>query len=129
MGTLAPPAVRRQYYAADDHAPHDARLHVRAMLGTWGLRHLTDVIQVVASELVTNAIQHADGGDVMFWLAQTDTSVIVNAWDPNPNPPVPATAGELDEHGRGLALVSALSISTGCFPLRGGKAVWAEVMK
>jgi anti-sigma regulatory factor (Ser/Thr protein kinase) len=128
MGTLAPPAIKRQYYAADDHAPHDARLHVRAMLGTWGLRHLTDVVQVIASELVTNAIQHADG-DVMFWLAQTDTSVIVNAWDSNPNPPILSKAGELDEHGRGLALVAVLSSDTGYFPLRGGKVMWAQVMK
>lgn len=129
MGTLAPPAVKRQYYAADDHAPHDARLHVRAMLGTWDLRHLADAVQVVASELVTNAIQHSGGADVMFWLTQTGTSVIVNAWDPNPAPPVTVEVGEFGEHGRGLALVAALSASMGCFPLRGGKTVWAEIMK
>lgn len=128
--TAVPPDIAGgQYYLADDRAPHDARLHVRARLGTWRLGHLAEALQLIASELVTNAIQHAAGSDVVLWLALTDASVVIRVWDANPNPPTPAEAGDLDESGRGLALVTALSARSGWYPFSGGKVAFAEVMK
>lgn len=132
MGTsTAPPPhrIERQHYTADEHAPHDARLHVRARLGTWRLQHLSETLELLASELVTNAIRHSGGRDVMMWLTQTDTTVTVHVADPNPAPPVRREAGDLDETGRGLAIVETLSDRTGCYPFRSGKVVYAECAK
>lgn len=131
MGTsTAPPHhIERQHYTADEHAPHDARLHVRARLGTWRLQHLSETLELLASELVTNAIRHSGGRDVMMWLTQTDTSVTVHVADPNPVPPIRRDAGDLDEAGRGLAIVEMLSDRTGCYPFRSGKVVYCEIAK
>lgn len=121
--------IARQHCAADAHAPHDARLHVRARLGTWRLQHLSETLELLASELVTNAIRYSGGSDVMLWLTQTDTSVVVHVADANPRPPVPCETGELDETGRGLAIVTAISDRTGYYPFRSGKVVYCEVTK
>lgn len=132
MGTstaLPPHRDERQYYTGDAHAPHDARLHVRACLGAWQLQHLADVLELVASELVTNAVQHSGGRDVMMWLTQTEASVTVHVSDSNPAPPVRREAEDLDETGRGLAIVEAVSARTGCYPFRSGKIVYADVLK
>lgn len=128
--TPVPPDVAGgQHYLADDRAPHDARLHVRACLGTWRLGHITDDVQLIASELVANSVQHSGGSDVVLWLAQSGTSVIVRVWDSSPQPPVLVNVGDFDESGRGLAIVAALSARTGCYPFAGGKVVFSEVTK
>lgn len=125
-----PPCITgEQQYRADSRAPGDARRHVRALLGLWRLGHLADVVQLVASELVTNAVQYGGGGVVTLRMSRTDTAVIVRVWDANPRPPVPVAVAELDESGRGLPLVWACSGNAGWCPERGGKTVWAEVMR
>lgn len=126
--TLPPHHEERQHYTADDHAPHDARLHVRARLATWRLQALSDTLELIASELVTNAIRYSHD-DVTMRLVQTDRSVIVQVSDSNPRPPVPRETDELDETGRGLAIVNAISARTGCYLCPGGKVVYAEVLK
>lgn len=127
--TAVPPDVAGECYLADDRAPQDARRHVRACLGTWRLGHLAEWVQLIASELVTNAVRYGGDHDVVLWLELTNTSVVVRVWDANPEPPVLVKAEEFDESGRGLALVADLSARTGCYPCRSGKVVFAEVMK
>jgi hypothetical protein len=51
-------------------------------------------------------------------------------WDRDPNPPVLGDPGDLDEGGRGLVLVTALTTEWGAYPAdaaAGGKVVWAEI--
>lgn len=133
MGTLtaAPPTQQdeRRNYARNAHAPGFARMYVRVRLAEWQLSHMADPLQQVASELVSNAVRHSGGENVMIWLARTDTSVLVHVWDASPVPPVLREAGELDEDGRGLALVAAFTARTGCYPFAGGKVVFGEVMR
>jgi anti-sigma regulatory factor (Ser/Thr protein kinase) len=119
----------RRNFTRNEHAPKFARAYVRLKLGEWRLRHLTDLIQLVADELVTNAVQHSGGENVMLWLVPTDASVVVHVWDSNPEPPELRAAEDCDEDGRGLAIVSALSVRTGCYPLGVGKTVFAEVAR
>lgn len=74
-------------------------------------------------------MQHSGGRDVTMWLTQTATSVTVHVADPDPSPPVRREAGDLDEAGRGLAIVEAISARTGCYPFRSGKVVYSEELK
>lgn len=129
QGTQPPQQDERRNYTRNDHAPGFARIYVRVRLGEWGLRHLSDPIQQVASELVANAVRHGAGENVMIWLSRTPTSVITHVWDASPIPPVQRDASLDDENGRGLAIVAALSASAGCYPYAGGKVTWSEVMR
>lgn len=134
MGTLtaAPPPQQqdeRRNYARNEHAPGFARMYARVRLREWRLPHMADLVQQVVSELVTNSVQHSTGENVMIWLSLTDTSVIVHVWDSCPRPPVQRNPEETDEHGRGLCIVSALSVRTGCYPFAGGKVTYSEVMR
>jgi hypothetical protein len=117
-----------------------ARLHTTAMLAEWDLAGLRDDAQVVVSELVSNAFlasvpgegtQAAGGGYpavIRLWLLGDASRLVVVVWDAIPGSPVLARASALDEHGRGLLLVSALGSDWGCYtrPGAAGKFVWAE---
>jgi anti-sigma regulatory factor (Ser/Thr protein kinase) len=109
-----------------------ARHHARQVLWHAGAKELIEPVELVVSEMVTNAI-HACGtrndadGTVRLWLVVMEAAVLVMVWDASPTRP-DLQAPELDaESGRGLVLVDALSASWGSFELSGepGKVVWA----
>ena len=114
-----------------------ARLHARQVLWEWGLAALAEQVELVVSELVTNAV-YASGGladsehglpVIRLWLNADDERVEVKVWDASEELPK-RRAPELDaEHGRGLLIVDALCEARGEFRLRGGngKIVWALV--
>jgi hypothetical protein len=117
-------------------APGTARGMLTATLRAWGLGHLRDPAEAIASELVTNAVTASAakaGGDaapapVTFWVTAGGGELVIGAWDPHPEPPPPpARPGALAESGRGLLIVAALSSRWGCQPCRGGKHVWAAI--
>lgn len=104
-----------------------ARRTVHDTLAAWGLDILADDMVLVASELVTNALQHASGPIVMV-LQQRDETVLVEVADVSSALPVPRSESADDESGRGLALVEALSDDWG-YRRRGnrrGKWVWCS---
>lgn len=104
-----------------------ARRFVVSALDMWGLEDLETDTSLIVSELVTNALLHADSA-VRVTLKWSSQLLRVEVWDGSvdrvPDPRLPA---ELDEHGRGLLLVSALSRAWGIEPTLDGKIVWAEV--
>jgi two-component sensor histidine kinase len=118
-------------YAADAHAPGDARLHVRAQLGVWRLMSLAEDVELAASELVTNAVVHGSRGEsdqIRLLLELTGWSVLVRVWDANPAPPELRSPDPWAEHGNGLLLVDSLSLRWGSYPADGGgKVVWCEI--
>lgn len=90
---------------------------------------------LLASELVTNAVQHPyrdRAGFATGIFVQVDRTkyllrVEVTDEDPRPLPP-PATALDPAERGWGLGLVSRLSTDWGSHPVPGdGKVVWFEL--
>jgi anti-sigma regulatory factor (Ser/Thr protein kinase) len=117
-----------------------ARAHATAMLTEWNLPDLRDDVQIVVSELTANAFLASlpradapparDNGPALIrlWLLSDASRLLVVVWDAIRQPPVPAAPAELDEHGRGLLLVSALSIRWGYYerPGTAGKFTWAE---
>lgn len=117
-----------------------ARLHTSAMLAEWNQAELRDDAQVVVSELVSNAFLASDPGDgvqatgdsrpaiIRLWLLGDASRLVIVVWDAISQPPVLSGASALEEHGRGLLLVSALGSDWGCYTRPGvaGKFVWAE---
>jgi anti-sigma regulatory factor (Ser/Thr protein kinase) len=101
------------------------------MLWEWGLTQLTEDVELLVSELVTNAIAAPQSGDrispVRLWLRADRTQVLILVWDASPQPPAPVDADDDAESGRGLLLVEAVSQKWDWyFPQgTGGKVVWA----
>jgi len=104
-----------------------ARFYVRAALIYHELGDYSEDAVMVTSELVTNAIEHADalkfGLEVMHMADSRAVAVIVT--DSSPHPPVKRDLSEATEHGRGLNIVETLSASWGWRPQDSGKAVYA----
>jgi two-component sensor histidine kinase len=78
---------------------------------------LTETVELVTSELVTNAILaatelpahvHVGLPTVHLRLLADDHGVVIEVWDANPHPPAPQQAAPDEERGRGLMLVDAL---------------------
>ncbi|MCT9933070.1 ATP-binding protein [Planotetraspora sp. A-T 1434] len=126
-------------------APRRARAFVRCQLGRWELPQLVDTAELLASELVTNAVQATNSvssvpiASSMFpvtlrmvalrlSLSSGPRSLFIEVWDGSEREPVPAESGEWDEGGRGLTLVGSLATKWGHYtaPDR-GKIVWCEL--
>jgi anti-sigma regulatory factor (Ser/Thr protein kinase) len=114
-----------------------ARQHVRSVAHEWGLPELADTAELLASELVTNAVQASERlktrADlaaipvVRIWLASDRTSLAIHVWDGSSEHPVQHQAGPDEEHGRGLMLVEALGKDWGSCRTADGKVVWVLV--
>ncbi len=90
-----------------------------------------DDVVLVATELVSNAIRHADplpGGQVTVTWEVDTRGVTVRVTDGGaPSQPVVQHPTSRDTSGRGLALVEALATSWGIEDAAGTTTVWAEV--
>jgi anti-sigma regulatory factor (Ser/Thr protein kinase) len=102
-----------------------ARRFVRQHLDIHHLGALTDDVELVASELATNAMQHA-GTPFHLRLEAFDDTLRLTVSDGSVLRPVHLTAEPLDTSGRGLEIVSLLSRSWGYLEDGDGKSVWAE---
>jgi serine/threonine-protein kinase RsbW len=108
-----------------------ARFYVRAALGYHDLGHYAGDVEMVTSELVSNAIAHASAAAIDLALLHLEDSgaVMVIVTDLSPDPPVKRDPAEHAEHGRGLHVVEALSACWGWTPCGPGKAVYAIFTK
>jgi anti-sigma regulatory factor (Ser/Thr protein kinase) len=111
-----------------------ARRRVRAALGLHGLSEYAQDAEVITSELVANAVQHAcDDGTrtigVILTHAGSPAAVTVVVSDSSPQGPVRRETLADDEQGRGLQIVDALSARWGWRYEDGGKAVFAVLAR
>jgi hypothetical protein len=81
-------------------------------LAGWGLTEHADLVELLVSELVTNAIVHGDG-PVDLCLSCASGDLWIEVRDEGIGLPVLCQATAEDMSGRGLALVDALTISCG----------------
>lgn len=103
-----------------------ARDFVRHHLVVHGLSHLSDDLELVVSELATNAVQHAHTSFKVSLHAFEET-LLLEVEDGSRTGPVRVVAGVLDSNGRGIAIVKLLSRAWGVDAhADGGKSVWAE---
>ncbi|MFI6699180.1 ATP-binding protein [Streptomyces sp. NPDC050509] len=111
------------------HVPA-VRARVRETLVKWGFEQLAPDVELVASELVTNAVRHCrvsyaevevtlhvDWGDLVLEVSDPDRSRL---------PQLREGCPEDEEGGRGLLLVAGLADGWGCRELAYGKCVWAR---
>jgi hypothetical protein len=120
-----------------------ARLHTTLVLWEWELDALVQTAALVASELVTNAVQASAGitesyfagqwapgtPPVRLWLSADEYRLVIQVWDGSGEPPIPQPVEPEADSGRGLLLVGSLSAEWGCYVPENcsGKVVWAVV--
>ena len=103
------------------------------MTAEWGLQPLAETVELLVSELVTNAIQasqrlsRAEPAVVHLWLIRGQNSITVCVWDASADMPVRHDAGADEESGRGLMIIDAVSSDWGAYLKDGGKIVWARI--
>ncbi|GAA0463922.1 MULTISPECIES: ATP-binding protein [Streptomyces] len=107
-----------------------ARRRVMSDLRSWSVQFDAQSLQnveLVTSELITNAVQHA-GGDLVAVSARLHGEVLlVEVFDTSAELPSAGFADLDDEGGRGLFLVAALSANHGAERTPTGKRCWAEI--
>ncbi|WP_455358991.1 ATP-binding SpoIIE family protein phosphatase [Streptomyces sp. SYSU K21746] len=108
----------------DGSAAGAARKFVRDQLDSWQLGELSDVTELVVSELVGNALRYG-GGPGRLRLMRHDRLVVELA-DTGPDLPQIQHASLSDEGGRGLQLINMLCRRWGSCRTPSGKIVWAE---
>ncbi|MFD7961241.1 SpoIIE family protein phosphatase [Streptomyces zaomyceticus] len=109
-------------FPADPSVVAKARRAVTSSLEAWGLQDLAFVTELVASELVTNAIRYG-GGPVGLRLIK-DSGLICEVSDPSQTQPRLKHARLTDEGGRGLYLVHQLTEQWGSRYTASGKTIW-----
>ncbi|MEU1823223.1 SpoIIE family protein phosphatase [Streptomyces abikoensis] len=113
---------------ADPEALSAGRHMIRAAVRAWGARERSDEIELVADELVTNALLHTDGAAVVTirMLTGRERRVRVEVEDKSSVLPRRREPGESGVSGRGLLLVDRLADVWGVEPRGNGKCVWCE---
>ncbi|MFD5279755.1 ATP-binding protein [Streptomyces rubrogriseus] len=122
------------YIPNDPRAVTVSRRTLRLILTLHGLIRLVDVAELLAAELIGNAVLHTKGPAALRVRWSPPGTLRIGAWDADPGPPdVPARLANVtdSESGRGLALVRACSDLWGWQPLsrfgNRGKYVWCEL--
>jgi len=85
---------------------------------------MMDTTQLLASELVTNAIRYAEGPVTLRLIKEG--VLVCEVVDSSPALPKLQHAAKDDECGRGLQIVSKLSGRWGARRTPAGKVVWCE---
>ncbi|RGA04714.1 ATP-binding protein [Microbispora triticiradicis] len=112
---------------------HSARSFAAGTLSGWGMTDLLDGMELVVSELATNALRHGmtltcdrPREVIRLSLIRRGPHVACAITDPGSNAPVLRDPSPFEPGGLGLHIVESLSACWGWCPLvPQGKAVWA----
>lgn len=112
----------------DPEALVAARHMIGAAVRAWGARGRSDEIELVADELIVNALMHTDGPAIVTLriLAGSQRRLRVEVEDRSSALPRRREAGDSGVSGRGLMLVDRLADVWGVEPRGSGKCVWCE---
>ncbi|ROO90981.1 anti-sigma regulatory factor (Ser/Thr protein kinase) [Actinocorallia herbida] len=112
-------------------APGRVRRWVRGLLAQGGYADdgdSTEVVALLTSEVVTNAVQHGPrGGEIRVAVWRDGKRVRVECADSGGGVPVARDAADGDEDGRGLMLLDGLARDWGSRTGESGTSVWFEV--
>ncbi|MEU3354649.1 SpoIIE family protein phosphatase [Streptomyces sp. NPDC037389] len=122
--TLDPHRVATWDLPADPALVATVRAAVARQLVAWGLDEISFDIELLLSELVTNAVRYG-GGPIQVRLLY-DRTLTCEVSDTSSTAPHLRHAATTDEGGRGLFLVARLSQAWGTRYTVEGKVIWAE---
>ncbi|MFI6033248.1 SpoIIE family protein phosphatase [Streptomyces sp. NPDC051315] len=108
----------------DPSAVADIRSRATQQVEAWGFGELAMTTELIVSELVTNAIRHAEPPIRLRLLR--DSRLTCEVADASSTAPRLRHARSTDEGGRGLFLVAQLAHRWGARYTSGGKIIWAE---
>jgi serine phosphatase RsbU (regulator of sigma subunit)/anti-sigma regulatory factor (Ser/Thr protein kinase) len=106
-------------------AARRARSLIRRPLRQWGLADLIPLAELVVSELVTNAVRYAQSKISLRLVLEG--GLFCEVLDDSAALPRLRHAGDDDERGRGLQVVSQLAQRWGTRRSGAGKVVWCEL--
>lgn len=112
--------------AVGESAAYCRRL-VRAALEAWSLAPLTETLELLTDELVSNAVKHAGGDHYAVRLVRAPGRLRVEVRDLSRALPCLILGDLEDENGRGLRVVDKLADRWGADLLSRGKSVWVEM--
>ena len=121
------PREARMGLTADAASVAATRRFLGGVLRSWRMPEVVEGdVGLLASELATNAVRHAESNYTVIVRYDGDT-VRVEVGDGSRALPCRRSPAPDEASGRGLVLVDALSARWGVIPTVGGKRVWFEV--
>ncbi|MGK4585609.1 SpoIIE family protein phosphatase [Kitasatospora sp. HPMI-4] len=111
--------------AGDPSMVGHARRFIRRTLDSWDLGGLSDLAELLTSELITNALVHAGAPTELRVFRNAVLTVEVS--DVDGHAPRIRRAQDSDEGGRGMHLVNELAHRWGSRSTAEGKVVWFEL--
>jgi hypothetical protein len=108
-------------------AAAQARHFIKVTLFGWGRREAVALVDLVATELIANALVHGRGPSELELAIEGDSlHLAVTDYAPASQPAM-SELPQGAEHGYGLHIVDALATTWGCSPEGTAKAVWADL--
>ncbi|MFD0150877.1 ATP-binding protein [Streptomyces sp. NPDC055721] len=126
---LYPAALATSYrmgFTVGEHSAGHMRRILRIFLTRWELDGLSDSATLALTELVANVVRHVPGRRCSVLMLREPYGLRVEVADAVPGAVIAKLAGPLEESGRGLALVEAVTDRWGVDETAGGKTVWFE---
>ena len=122
-------ASRTTTLEQDTRSGATARRFMEETLEGWGdTAELLDIVNLLVTELVTNAVVHA-GSEADVAVVLTPTALRVEVGDHSEVVPSPKVADDWDTSGRGVGLVDTLADRWGVELRPGGKTIWFELTR
>jgi anti-sigma regulatory factor (Ser/Thr protein kinase) len=112
---------------AQPQSARAARYFVEGLLREWHREDVADLVTLLTSEVVTNAVMHARS-ELDLQVDCLHDGVRVRVHDRGEGVPVRRHVSIDATSGRGLALVDTLASRWGVEPSAPGKTVWFEVL-
>ena len=122
------PSLSDQLIPVSGAARHARNLATDACL-RWELPHLVAPASHIASELVSNVVDHAH---TMMTMRLSLRTRFLNIAVRDGSPTEPPRTDQPPRHtgkGRGLLLVAAMAHTWGCMPTEDGKVMWAALSR
>lgn len=114
---------------ASPRSPRDARRFINDAIDAWDVGgDVRDVIRLLTTELVTNAMLHGSP-PINLDVTRNGSTIRVAVADTNPAPPVIRPFDPAAATGHGLLLLDRLARRWGVETNRDGKRVWFEVRR
>jgi hypothetical protein len=125
------PVLGEKWIPCEGRCVPSARRFVRDVAADWGAAEdVPEVAELLASELVTNALTHGAAGThaIRVTVSREGDLLVVDVHDTCSALPRLRLASHLDLSGRGLAIVQTFSHDWGWFVTPYGKSVWFQLI-